>query len=470
MKRPVISASTRSNSARLSRGYTLIEILVAITLTLMMMGAVVTIFAQIGSSVNESRATLEICDRLRSTAVRLRLDLEGLTVTMLPPRRTEANEGYFELIEGPVGPVTAPESFAQNTVDDPASPLPDTTVGDFDDILMFTTHAMGRPFVGRCGLDANGKKRALESDVAEIVWFVRGRTLYRRVLLVAPGALISNNAGPFYENYDISVRSQGGILVANTLGDLTKRECRFAHDPTEFPFIADWGLWGLPTLWDCTLPGWNTGVQVPVFKPFAPVDFWSEPPTSTIFGSVAPTSRMSEDVILTNVIGFDVKVWDPGAPVMRRPDGGVLLPGEPGYVPNADTAVSFGAYVDLGYFPAYQGSAANLLLPRPRFQHPGYKNTAGVGLTQTYCTWSFHYEHDGVDQDGDGLIDEGTDGFDNDTSADSLGYGVVDDPLERETIAPYPVPLRGIQIKIRVFEPDSRQIREVTVVQDFLPK
>jgi hypothetical protein len=41
---------------------------------------------------------------------------------------------------------------------------------------------------------------------------------------------------------------------------------------------------------------------------------------------------------------------------------------------------------------------------------------------------------------------------------------------ERETMPPYPVPLRGIQVKIRTFEPDSRQIREVTVVQDFLPR
>ena len=46
----------------------------------------------------------------------------------------------------------------------------------------------------------------------------------------------------------------------------------------------------------------------------------------------------------------------------------------------------------------------------------------------------------------------------------------VDDAMERETMPPYTDALRGIQIKIRVYEPDSRQIREVTVVQDFLPK
>jgi len=30
------------------------------------------------------------------------------------------------------------------------------------------------------------------------------------------------------------------------------------------------------------------------------------------------------------------------------------------------------------------------------------------------------------------------------------------------------VPLKGIQIKIRVYDPDSREIREVTLTQDFL--
>ena len=97
-----------------------------------------------------------------------------------------------------------------------------------------------------------------------------------------------------------------------------------------------------------------------------------------------------------------------------------------------------------------------------QFNHFG---VPGSGLTRVYDTWSLHYEHDGFDQDGDGVFDEGTDGFDNDGVV-----GIVDDPGERETFPPYPVPLRGIQVKIRVFDPDSRQIREMTVVQDFLPK
>ena len=53
---------------------------------------------------------------------------------------------------------------------------------------------------------------------------------------------------------------------------------------------------------------------------------------------------------------------------------------------------------------------------------------------------------------------------------DSNANGIVDDTGELRTSPPYAVPLRGILVKIRVFEPDSRQVREVTVVQDFLPQ
>ncbi len=46
----------------------------------------------------------------------------------------------------------------------------------------------------------------------------------------------------------------------------------------------------------------------------------------------------------------------------------------------------------------------------------------------------------------------------------------VDDVSERETQPPYSVPLQGIQVRIRVFEPGSRQVREVTLIQKFRTK
>jgi hypothetical protein len=45
-----------------------------------------------------------------------------------------------------------------------------------------------------------------------------------------------------------------------------------------------------------------------------------------------------------------------------------------------------------------------------------------------------------------------------------------DDVGERETRPPYDRPLRGVQALLRIFERDSRQIRQVTVNQNFVPE
>jgi len=407
MKRTVASAPTLGSSrpGRLRCGYTLVEMLMATALTLILMFAVVQIFGQIGSSVNDSRSTLEATDRLRAAAARLQMDLQGITVVTIPPRRPDDGGGYVEVIEGP-SDMTIPIDNDTGSAD--------TTVRDYDDVLMFTTHSTGRPFVGKCD---SPPQKTIESDTAEIAWFLRGRTLYRRVLLVVPGIDLSavTPAG-FYDHYDISARNEGGGMVANSLGDLARRECRFAHDSTAFPFDArGWGKMGLPILADVYTPG-----AAPAGVAWTNYDFWQDAPT---FSSGGPGPRAHEDIILTNVIGFDVKVYDPGAATYVDLNG-----------PNAVTFTGTGD---------------------PRSGLNG-------GNTRVYCTWSFHYEHDGLPQNG--LTDPAANGFDDD------GNGIVDDVTEWSTAPPYPAPLRGIQVKIRIFEPDSRQIREVTVVQDFLPK
>jgi hypothetical protein len=86
----------------------------------------------------------------------------------------------------------------------------------------------------------------------------------------------------------------------------------------------------------------------------------------------------------------------------------------------------------------------------------------------TYDTWAYDYETDGINQDfvasTDIVADEGTNGIDDD---DANG---VDDPLERETSPPYPIALRGVQVRIRILDPSSRQVRQVSVVSDFTPE
>lgn len=241
-------------------------------------------------------------------------------------------------------------------------------------------------------------------------------------------------------------------------------------------------------------------------------------------------ARRGEDVILTDVLAFDLRVFDPAAPMFatrKLPYDSqkgleldvVLAPSDPGwlnaYMSNDNMVsgsvgfrtssqlnssvvypyVGQGAYVDMGYgydsrysppnlpYPSYAPAFASSAAPwffTPRALSDVYGNQLAPGYA-VYDTWSFHYENDGVDEDVDGKIDQGTDGLDsvgryanptpppapltvNDTR---LG---VDDVGERETVPPYDKPLRGVQLLIRAYERDSRAIRQVRVNQHFMPE
>ena len=531
---------------RRDSGYTLVEILVASTLTLILMTAVVRVFSGVGTGITNSRRALEAFDRLRSTASLLRMDLQGVTVTMLPPRRPEDAEGYFELVEsGPAGqwapgwnPDDTTDATAKTNIEsiqkyssDPIAVVNgatgrwDSTVGQRGDILLFTTRNSARPFVGRYGAD-----QTIQSDVAEVAWFLRGRTLHRRVLLIAPGIGTQAANANFFALNDVSVRKEDTALIPNTLSSLTKRECRFAHPIDSFPFdVRRWGLLGLPTLLECSSPtymattNWIAG-STPVPPSAAPlkgvsspniaaVEMWSDNPANDtinaanllpdkyLISASLDGSRMADDVVLTNVIGFDVKVWDPGAPIYWKAVNGqnvIVKPGDRGYDPAdyaAGTAIGYGAYVDLGYDyvffdPTYVTPAGR---PPRLFHHVGRikssLNATGTApwIARVYDTGSSHYENEGIPTYNsttkkldwtDTNAGRATNGLDDlgqkelvAGTLDTLAVdGIVDSPDELLTSPPYPVPLRGIQVKIRVYEPDSRQIREVTIEQDFLPK
>jgi hypothetical protein len=99
-----------------------------------------------------------------------------------------------------------------------------------------------------------------------------------------------------------------------------------------------------------------------------------------------------------------------------------------------------------------------------------------------YDTWSFHYENNGVNEDNDTDVDEGVNGIDNVGQYANPAWPATppptlpdtrlgpDDVGEYETTPPYDKPLRGVQLLIRAYEPDSRAIRQVRVNQHFLPE
>src|SRR6185437_11126141 len=98
--------------------------------------------------------------------------------------------------------------------------------------------------------------------------------------------------------------------------------------------------WQSPYPWDQTTFPVNTAT----INPSAP----NVAPNGAIYGFSASNTpatmqpannmRYAEDVILTNVISFDVKVWDPDAPVIAHPgiDG---LPGLAGIDDDLNGAV-----------------------------------------------------------------------------------------------------------------------------------
>jgi len=427
------------------RGMTLVEMMVATTATLILMAAVAQVFSVFGSALSDSRSMVELDARIRTVAARLRSDLAGATARPLPPLDPQGGEGYFEIIEGPLNDLSA----AVGTTD---------LAADIDDVLLFTTRNSDTPFLGRAGTSGG----FAESTVAEVGWFLRPTitattptlaytsnpatfTLYRRQLLIVglagfPPFSTNANTAPatswsgFFEQYDISSRvTTTGTVTPNTLTDLTRRESRFLHSSviTNFPF---------PFVGHQAYPA----------------------PDGLIFAGTS--TRIGEDVVLTNVLSFDVRVFDPVAPVDVVGDAAVG-PGDRNATGGTGSDAS-GTYVDLG-----NGSSSGPSGLAARFSGYGdsRSGTGANGLVgstaarRTYDTWSTHYESNGIDEDGDGIIDEGSDGLDNNND------GQVDETAEQETSAPYPYPLRGVEVRIRCYEPASRQVRQITVRHTFLP-
>ena len=469
-------------------GYTLVEILVALTLTLILMTTVVTVFGRVAKGISKSRNAMEQFDRERTAGQQLNMDL--MNVTARPDGhagKPEEGLGYLEIIEG-----NYLLSAALPAVTDKGAT--DYTVGQRGDMIIFTARNATRPFVGRY------LGNTIQSDVAEIAWFLRGNRLHRRVLLVVPGAAqaLKNYSASFakgktipsyYNDNDISAHlthdAKGRpIVVPNSLADLTKRENRFGHPTWQqsnaympYPFdVRMWQTYSLPTLAECSSPtwmaNWQNGSTPPpptTFPPGGKVDMWDKSPggawdEATILSDQAmnPANdgvRVAEDVVLTNVIGFDVKVWEPAA-----------NNGAGGYVDLGSTEAGVPLpSVALKNFVAPQGPAYY------RFSNGGI-NESGLARTQklpqaVYDTGCASYENEGIyhlDKNGSQQVDVpgglSTNGFDDDLD------GLDDDTSEQLTSPPYPVPLRGIQVKIRCFEPDSKQIREITIEHDFLPK
>jgi len=249
----------------------------------------------------------------------------------------------------------------------------------------------------------------------------RARLLVRQLLRQCSGVLCQQRHLCPAQNVNNRIE-----IIPNTLADLTKREWRFAHPVDVFPFdAARWGLLGLPTLRECSSSTWMAKWQrgttpvpadglAPVFKNDSRftggVDMWGEDPIKDVATKVPETylaadgTRVADDVVLNNVIGFDVRVWD----------------------------YKVQQYVKLGWAPGSSVASFSANQVQPVITTP-----QTYLQVFTYDTWSQSYENEGIyhfDNSGilklDSTVDQigrSTNGFDDNS------VGIVDNIGERLT-------------------------------------
>ena len=482
---------------------TLVEVLIATTLTLMLMLALAQGFKALSDSVTEGRTKLGLSDQLRGISSILRADLERCTASskVLP---TYPGPGYFKYYDGPLWDSTALQANFSAT-----APLVGSRWGDIDDVLMFTARANpGEVFrgtipqalmiisqlnhfakEGRASSDSiasnfissvngavnNGSawttEVSIESDIAEIVWFMMPMregnrlpaassggyispvatsividevqvdgmpdrlALCRRELPIRPDidlnpvnpdstyqgiitSLLNHGNAPtisvsagnpgsfrtamhqFYQRCDLSLKPHRweaigtGFMLSvksNSLDDLQRPENRFAHFTYPVSTAA-----GIPVA-SATLPllaltdeNAGTGGYLAATNGLYSITGLTPTQVSNrgfmlpcFMRSRVDGTPMLTEVVATNVIGFDAKVFDATAMQLGHPgpDGGAgdafsansnaefgvaglsgsddlaVSPSDPGYAAilgsastnNMPMVLSQGAFVDMGW-------------------------------------------------------------------------------------------------------------------------
>ncbi len=514
--------NSRTRPALIRSGLTLIEILIALTMTLIVLGAMMTAFAYASQQMQMGRATMEMANRLRVAEEILRSDLAHATVDPRPYTESTIPNGYWEYVEG----IWFPWISGLTGTD---------YLGDIDDIWAATVRSDTRPFRGRY-IEPNNTIGAamyptlanpstittqiIESPLAEVVWwtdfedangdfklnFSESLIVYRRVLLIVPPTVTLPTftnfgaAASYLATNDISARIVEFVdagttyyqLVANTLEGLANRQVRFCHNPV---LGASVGAAPTPagyphrlnrnTLWLMRSADYNTNGSLDLAG-----------------GGTFAMQPNGSDIMLTDVATFNVQVYSPQAEVLDMnahptyPANLIVEPSDPGYQaawdalplprPVPDPVVKpIGAFVSLdnqlgpAAFPnspdwfskgpkakagLFYGFLFDYRVPRDLPGPPFVPGVWSAGRDCVYDTWTPLYESDGIDQDGVDGIDQGTNGLNNG------GTPAPDDDAERETVPPYPYPVRGVKITIGLIEKTTKQVQQTSVIHSYVPE
>jgi hypothetical protein len=338
-------------------------------------------------------------------------------------------------------------------------------------------------------------------------------------------------------------------MRSNGPSDLKDRRNRFGHYKNDdFPFHLypsskeAWYYLRLPTSEEQVNSSWTIGAALPALSSYAPtfpppyLDLWNVPypfaadlGVDTKSGSLntfveSPRHiRAGEDIILKNVLSFDVKVWNP----YWVPCDGAYAP--PQYVDlgqdqfNSGGTVYYVDYTKIGTFPSQAGPPSYTLNALPYSGHHPYDgggttppsgapvgfgfttkghyggvSAAGGGkfvktvnytVTYNYAAGSIVPNVATTGQAMPCVFDSWTKNYEMNpdvatetqkvptwTGTPRRGTGIHNpenggnpstNANEWECPPPYEEDLKSIQITIRCFDPDSKNIRQVRVVHHF---
>lgn len=129
-------------ASKRSVAFTLVEVLIAMAVSLLLMAALAKGFAFIGETVRDSRVQVTLSNEARDIGTRLRDELARCTVSLSPALQSPDQAGYFLYAEGPLTDATSSLFRLSLDASNEQQAL-DSRYGDFDDYLAFTAIAKG---------------------------------------------------------------------------------------------------------------------------------------------------------------------------------------------------------------------------------------------------------------------------------------------------------------------------------------
>jgi len=344
-------------------GFTLVEMLVAVALVTILMTMFAQIFGLAASILSQQRGIAANDQTERSLRTVIREDLDNRTFRKIVPFVNGAplpanpERGYFHIDEGDV--FDDSDDILQFTVDTQRANQRQDAEPLYGAALTFNADFTANPNQPDFDDDLLSPNETGASRFGEVVYFLRNGTLYRRVMLIrdkddgsggyAPkdslGTVLipGTYAGNFWTDFDYSA-------VYDNYIDLMLMT---PPPPPGFTFLGDDHLdndspdsvpsFGIPRYRFGFCPSFNdinegkprksaTGGFIgrftrsessdpafvypladnPLTNPLNPTMTLTYNPATGKVNELSNGTRYSEDVLLTNVHSFDIKVWDPG--------------------------------------------------------------------------------------------------------------------------------------------------------------